>query len=171
MSHSPKAIGILDLDNDAIIPGFRNFEGKKTNMNNAGNRNFCVKLPADLAMKFRDEGFYVKERLDQNGDVDYYYMAIKVNMDSQWPPCVTVYSKNGPKQYGPEEIAALDGANIVAGEVWFNPYMKAGGDHKTAYLDELTVAIKGSDEERRNKYMSYFQKDDPVDDEPMPWDV
>lgn len=169
--HSNTAFGIENLSNRTIK--YRNFEGKGGRFNAEGKRNFCVVLDENTANQLEAEGYYVKRRVLADGDTESY-IKINVGMDSKWPPEIHVFTRNGENLYGAAELAALDEADIIKGEVWFKPYQSVNSDHKTAWLDEMIVAIR--DNQAKQKYASLF--DDgviPEDDgflpnEQMPWD-
>lgn len=168
MSHSSSAIGISDLKNELIK--FRNFKGESGKYNKKGERNFVIVIDDVASEKLEALGFYVKHSVKSNGEVENL-LKINVNMESQWPPEFTVYTKKGDRKWGIDEIANLDKANIIGGEVWFNPYQSPNSDHKTAWLDEMIVAIK--DNVNHEKYRAMFEDNDRNDEHlegRMPWD-
>ena len=172
MSHSNKAICINNLSNKNLI--FRNFEGRKSNYNNLGSRNFNVVLDDVVAEMLEKEGFYIKKRVNDKGE-ESKLLKVNVKMDSKWPPEIHVFTKKGEQNYGADEVASLDDADVISGEVWINGYMGANSDHKTAWLDEMYVALR--DNATADKYRKMFEstadieeEDNWLPNEQMPWD-
>lgn len=151
MAHSQKAIGIMNLKNETVK--FRNFKGEGGKFNKKGDRNFKIVLDDATADDLENQGFYIKHAVRNNGEVEHQ-LKINVKMDSQWPPEIKVFTKNGDRDWGADEIGNLDDAMIIGGEVWFNGYQSPNSDHKTAWLDEMIVAIQ--DNVNYDKYRALF---------------
>lgn len=92
--------GILEIRDAVLI--FTNFSGQKNQWGNA-SKNFNVVLPADLKefleeCQLRDKSLHVNIHKYPNAaagtddDPCLYYINVKVNMDSEFPPMVTLYT-------------------------------------------------------------------------------
>ena len=158
-------IEIHNLTNNDIM--FRNFEGVQTEKNNAGNRNFVVRLSIEQANDLEKAGFYIKmSKPDKDGN-QFPYVKVNVNMDSKWPPEFEIYTNKGRVEYGADEIKALDRATIVGADIECNSYMKAGGDHYTLYLRKFSAAIK--DANNSDKYLKMLHDLNDPEDEELPF--
>ena len=159
-------ITINNLTNNDIM--YRNFEGIQKENNNAGQRNFVVKLTNEQATELQKSGHYIKmSKPDRDGN-QYPYVQVKVNMDSKWPPMFEIFTNKGRVEYGADEIKALDRANIVGADIVLNSYLKSGGDHYTLYLREFHAAIKDPDNSK--KYLEMLKEsglDNNDDDDDM----
>lgn len=158
-------IEIHNLTNDDIK--YRNFEGVQTEKNNAGQRNFVVRLTLEQANDLQKAGFYVKmSKPDKDGN-QYPYIKVNINMDSKWPPEFEIYTNKGRVEYGADNIKALDRATIVGADIECNSYMKAGGDHYTLYLRKFSGAIKDTNNEEKYRRMLQAYGDEVEDDLPF----
>ena len=155
-------IEIHNLTNNDIM--YRNFEGIETDKNQAGKRNFVVRLTLEQANDLQNAGFYVKmSKPDKDGN-QYPTIRVNVGMEGKWPPEFEIYTNKGRIYYGEDDIKALDRATIVGADIWCNSYMKAGGDHYTLWLKKFSGAIK--DNNNAEKYMKMLQDyGDEVDDD------
>ena len=131
---------------------FRNFSGEKMQFNAAGDRNFCIALPNDLASSMEKDGWNVKYlKAREEGDEPQGYIKVKVNFSGRPPKVVMVTSRN--KTTLDEHTAGLlDYADILTADVIINPYdwvLDSGATGRTAYLQSIFVTIRESELDRK----------------------
>lgn len=134
---------------DAQI-AFRNFEGKEDQYNRAGNRNFAVLLPPEMAEQLRRDGWNVKQlKPREEGDVPQDYIQVNVGYKVA-PPTIVMITSNNRTFLGEDEVALLDGADIRKVDLIFTPYnwtIPARGNQPEqhgikAYLKKMFVTIE-----------------------------
>lgn len=142
-------------DNSVMIEDarliFKNFEGKESQYNSAGDRNFCVLLDAELAAQLANDGWNVKSLAPQEeGDPEQYYIAIKVSYKGR-PPRVVMITSGGRQNLSEDMVSVLDWADIETADLIFRPYEWAvnGKTGIKAYLQSLFVTIKEDALERK----------------------
>ena len=104
---------------------FKNFGGNETEFNKIGDRNCTIAIyNIELAEDLIDEGWHLRPFEDEDGNLDGYYMGIKINFKSPYPPRVfTVSSSTGKRvQLGLETVECLDSLQIEFINVEINPY-------------------------------------------------
>ena len=131
----------LLLEDAKII--FRNFSGVEREYNSAGDRNFSVVIPPDLAKKLIDEGWRVKQLKaredDEEGD---YHLKVNVNYKKGRPPrCVLVTSRQRT-DLGAEEVGIFDSADIKKVDLIVNGWYSdmAGGGY-SGFLKSIFVTL------------------------------
>lgn len=153
--------GILEI-RDAILL-FTNFSGQKNQWGNAA-KNFNIVLPPDLK-EFLDEcqvknkalhvniHKYPQNAAGTNEDPCIYYINVKVNMDSDFPPMVTLYTnkqttapdgsvilKKSRASLDDVTIGCLDRADIDRADCRLNMReSKANPGNAVFYLRQLNV--------------------------------
>ena len=119
---------------------FRNFEGKPGQYNAAGQRNFHIVLPPDVAEALKADGFNVKERPPrEEGDTPFYHLKINVKMDSNIPPKVFIVTSKGRRQLDAEMLQMLDWAEFANIDLIFSRYKKDWPDGRTTVTAYLTT--------------------------------
>lgn len=120
--------GVLEIRKAVII--FTNFTGKANKFGNT-SKNFNVVLPPDLKDYLEGQDIHVNIHKYPNSkdlgpdDPVLYYINVKVNMDTQFPPKVTLYvdkqttdatgaviSKKSKATLTEETIGCLDRADL-----------------------------------------------------------
>lgn len=139
----------FQVDNAQLI--FRNFAGKKTDMNREGQRNFCIPLDIDTAQQMAKDGWnikYLKPR--EEGDEPTPYIQITVKFTFK-PPRVTMISSSGPVDLDENNVGVLDFASIERADLICNAYDWEVGDKSgtSAYLKTLVVTIEEDELEKR----------------------
>jgi len=139
---------------DIIIEGaqfsFTNFQGKVSDWNKSGERNFGLLLPDDIAEKAKADGWNVKYRAPREDDPTQYmqpWIKVKVNFrNRRHAPKVEMLSKRGRTILDEELIGQLDWADIEHADIAITPYeypsINGAAPGISAYLKELKVVIK-----------------------------
>ncbi len=146
-------IGKRIIVRNAVIM-YKNFSGRKTEYNQEGNRNFCLCLTTEAADRLAEEGLNVKERIreGETPEDSLKYIAIKVNMNSEYPPTIATYGTklDGTKYKNvltSETLGSLDLASFERVDLTFRLFytVVANKPRTSAYLDDLRVVLKPSD--------------------------
>lgn len=154
MSEQRKVTSNISIENARLI--FKNFQGKKTDYNDEGNRNFGVLLDDDLAEKLKADGWRVKYRPPKQDDPELYeqpWLSVKVKFDP-YPPIVVLINSRGKKKLTEETIDQLDWSIIRHCDLIIRPYnypaVKGRPAGVSAYLKAIYVTI--SEDEFAEKY-------------------
>lgn len=142
----------LIIENAEII--FPNFSGREGRYNREGNRCFSVMIPdTDMALKLKEDGWNVKERLDNGEPTGKYFInGVNINFDYYIKP-VIAYVSNGNEILLTEalldgEIAAqLDGRGAERYDVSIRPRTWERSDGSVGikgYVDEMRIVAKKS---------------------------
>jgi len=132
---------------------FRNFEGKPGQYNAAGQRNFHIVLPPDVAEALRADGFNVKERPPrEEGDAPFYHLKVNVKMDSHTPPKIFIVTSKGRRQLTEDMLQMIDWADFANIDLIFSRYKRDWPDGRTtvtAYLQTFFGTIREDELELR----------------------
>jgi hypothetical protein len=141
----------LEVDNAVII--WKNFSGKANKWKNTA-RYFNLVITKDLAdvlnnlivdAKGNKVSFNVHKLVDHDTDeAQFYYIPVKVNMDSAFPPIITVYTDfNGNRSHNAlnsETVGTLDSITFDSADLVLNiSDSKVNPGHPSAYLKKLNV--------------------------------
>ena len=150
--------GNLRVENAVIM--FRNFSGNPTNLNpQGGKRTFSLCLSKEWADILRSEGWNVKEREVDDGEV-IYHTEIVVNEQSKYPPTLYLLSEfMGQKTLTllkPEQFKKLDQEIIVNLDIEIHPFEHGRGapGSKKGYLKGLWATLR-SVNDFGGKYAGY----------------
>ena len=124
---------------------YRNFSGKETEYNRAGDRNFCVAIPTSkMAEKLREDGWNVKIRAPkEEGDEPTYYIQVAVK-SSPIPYTAWLVTRKNKTLLTDESIGVLDHAEIKNVDLTIRPYnwTTRHGSGVKAYLKTMYVVIE-----------------------------
>lgn len=115
----------------------RNFAGKEGQYNAKGQRNFLVLLNDDVAEQMLADGWNVKYlKPKEEDDRPQPFLKVKVNFDSEPMPRLMMVTSRGKTRLGPDEVTALDWAEITNVDLVIRPYRwdVQGKQGVTAYL-------------------------------------
>jgi hypothetical protein len=150
--------GNLRVENGVLM--FRNFSGNPTNFNpQGGKRTFSLCLPREWADILRQDGWNVKERSLEDGEV-IYHTEIVVNENSQYPPRLYLLSEFMGKKtmtlLQPDQYRKLDQDMIVSVDLEIHPFEHGRGiaGAKKGYLKNLWATLQ-SVNDFGGKYAGY----------------
>lgn len=153
----------LSIENARII--FRNFSGKESQFNRAGDRNFCVIIETADAKRLSKDGWVVKDLRPRDDDEEpTHYIPVKVAFN-QYPPNVWLVSKKKKTKLDEDTIGELDYLPIRTCDISIRPYdwTVNGKSGRKAYLKTMYVVVE--EDEFADKYSDFG----PVDDEDIPF--
>lgn len=155
---NPRVTENIKIEDAHIL--FRNFSGRESKYNRAGQRNFCVYIddPVD-AQHFIDEGWNVRVRPPrENGEEPRPYIQVAVSFN-KIPPTIYMLTKRKKVKLDEESIDTLDFAEIRHIDLTIRPYnwiIQEGTKNEKsgvkAYLRSMYVVI--DEDEFAEKYAS-----------------
>lgn len=155
----------LEIIKAAIF--WKNFEGRMNQFGNA-TRNFKVAVPQAVAIELEQRGWNVKSRPLTRKDIDgndvppviidekgqpcvLYFIEVKVNMESEWPPVITRISQfNGERVDELMNIANikdLDHDTFLDCSIEVNERINPKTNKATGYLRMMTVVTDPAEKE------------------------
>jgi hypothetical protein len=140
-----RATEIITIENATLL--YRNFAGEEGQYNRAGDRNFCVILPEDVAEMMARDGYNIKRRKPRDNDSDDEagaigdpYVQVKVSYKGRAPEIYLIGSKTRRRNMLDEGLVPLlDTVEIAECDLRFSPYnwTVRGDSGVTAYLRKM----------------------------------
>lgn len=154
---------------------FRNFAGKKTDYNEAGNRNFALCVPEEDVEKLMDYGWNVKRlKPREDNPLGQAYIPVKVKY-GDYPPIAAIISSRGGTRLDESTIEQLDWVRIKNVDLTIRPYQYGPTAIKpdggvSAYLKNIYVTIQEDALEEKYSNIDWSDavaemNDDPDEDE------
>lgn len=149
-----------ELKLEGVQLQWKNFRGEKGQYNEAGKRNFSIKLTEEQAGDLRDIGWNVRDnkRKVDAGEHDElkWHLPVNVKMDGKYPPRIFLiaFGPDGqPRrtQLDGESVGALDFVRFANVDLIIRPnnYDFAGRQGVTAYLVTLYATLLQDDLEKK----------------------
>ena len=145
MSKTPGKKLEIRIDNAKIA--FRNFAGAERKFNPAGNRNFCVFLPEDVAKSMEAEGWNIRWLNSYPDEPAQGIISVKLNFGN-YPPNIILISDGKMTRLDENTVDTLDFAELekvdlilrgyewnVSGKHGIKAYLKTG--YFILVVDEL----------------------------------
>lgn len=141
----------IQLEGAKLI--FLNFSGAEQQnngriMNQAGDRNFGIILPEELAQKLEKDGWKVKRLNPQADDPEQYrtpWLKVKVKFN-KFPPIINLITSRGRTRLDETTCGTIDYARIKHVDVIVSPYnypaTNLGPAGVAAYLKAIYVTIE-----------------------------
>ncbi len=148
----------MAAENTVLMEGvriiFRNFQGKEGQFNRAGDRNFGVILPPDVAEAMLADGWnvkYLKPREDDEEGEETPWVSVSVAFDKGRPPKIMMVTDRGRTALDESTVDMLDWADIQNVDLIVRPYTweVSGRTGVKAYLQSMYVTIEEDELERK----------------------
>jgi hypothetical protein len=150
----------ISIENAKII--FRNFSGRETQVNSAGDRNFCAVIEdQSLIDQLTEDGWNLKilEGNEEYGDAPKHILKVAVSFKNI-PPKIYMVTKKNKTLLTEETVGTLDYADIKNIDLIIAPYNweMLGKSGVKAYLKTMYVVIE--EDEFAYKYVNNEDNDD-----------
>lgn len=138
---------------------FKNFEGKEGQYNRAGDRNFHVVLPDDIATAMEADGWNVKRKPPrEEGEEPFNHLPVAVSFKGRPPRLVLIVFVDGePRRTNLDEETCemLDYADIKTIDLILRPYDWAvsGKTGRKAYLHAIYATLNQDELEQKYQHI------------------
>ena len=133
------------LEDVRLLPGsFRNFSGRETQYNRAGDRNFAVLLGERQAKAMEKDGWNIKwTKAREEGDAEEPYLSVTVKFGGR-PPKIVMITSHGRTMLDEATVETLDWVDMVHVDMIIRPYewVVNGKTGIKAYLQSIYVTIE-----------------------------
>lgn len=150
---------------------FKNFSGRETNFNRAGNRNFSVVLDDETADQMKADGWNVRvKEYDDGSRRNTLQVAVRYDIDRFRPKVVMVTPKGDHFKttvLSEDTVDCLDAARVVSADLILNPSSwrnAMGNSGIKSYLQTGYFVVEADEFEDK-----YADEEYP-DDEELPFD-
>ena len=130
---------------------FKNFQGKKTEFNEEGNRNFGVLIDDELAENLKADGWNIKYRPPKEDDPDQHeqaWLSVRVKF-GDIPPLAYLITSRGKIKLTEETIGQIDWTLIKNVDMIIRPYnypaLRGRPAGVSAYLKSIYVTVLEDD--------------------------
>ena len=144
---------------------FRNFAGKESKYNRAGNRNFCVIFDKETAEDLKEQGWNVRILAPRDEyDEPAYCLQVAVAF-GHFPPKIYMINGRRKMELNEDTIDCLDYAEIENVDVIIRPYnWEVGGKTGVkAYVQTLYVQIQ------EDRFAAKYDYSEPIDEGDSPF--
>lgn len=107
------------LFTNAIVR-YKNFDGKSSFKNNAGNIDFTIDITEDEYLGLKELGYNPKCKDLENGQF-VYTLQIKIRYDF-FPPTIWMVSGNHKKMLNEKTLVSLQSADFIDASICIRPY-------------------------------------------------
>lgn len=146
---------------------FKNFQGKGSNYNKEGDKNFGVLIDDDLAKDLEADGWRIKYRPPREDDPEQHeqaWLPVKVKF-GMYPPIAVLITSRGKTRLDDETIGQLDWASIKTVDLIIRPYNYPAANGRpagvAAYLKSIYVTV--NEDDLAIKYADIPDADDNLD--------
>lgn len=141
---APRVEGTVTIEDARVM--FKNFEGRESQYNRAGSKNFCVVLDDELAEQLMRDGWtgvrFLKKR--NENEEDRWIMQVTVSYKHK-PARVIMITSRGRTELDEETVDLLDDLEFKTVDMIISPYNwgPIRGDYGvSAYLRKAFVTIE-----------------------------
>lgn len=121
-------------------------------------RQASIVIPdPDLAEELMDEGFNIKMTKSKPGEEEgfepTYYVTVKVNYDTNWPPKIYLVSgDNEPLLLDEDSVDLIDSCYVINVNAVLNPYHNPRTNKKSLYVRTMYVEQDLEDDPFAHRY-------------------
>lgn len=144
-----KVMSNIKIEGARLI--FKNFQGKGSNFNKKGDKNFGVLIDDELAEDLKEDGWRIKYRPPREDDPEKHeqaWLPVKVKF-GKYPPIAVLITSRGKTRLDEETIGQLDWTAIKTVDLIIRPYNYPEANGRpagvAAYLKSIYVTVNEDD--------------------------